>query len=147
MKIDAVRFIFDEDSRGFGLWLSKLRLDMTCVGADPVVELLPLGTLDPDWIPVVADRGWVAITKNYRIRTQPEEAALAVECGLRVACLMQPVRDANRWDFARMLLRHWDAAADLGSQPSPAWLAVHGDRVRSRDFQPGRPERARKNQL
>lgn len=145
--LDELRFVFDEDSRGFGLWLSKLRKDMTCVGAEPVAGLLPLGTPDPEWIPVVADRGWIAVTKNSRIRTQPQEAALAVQYGLRVVCLMEPVRSATRWDFARMVMRHWDAVDDLRTHSGAAWLAVYRDRVRLRPFQPGTPERARDGHL
>lgn len=53
--LDDIRFVFDEDSCGFGLWLAKLRKDTTCVGAAPVEKMLPLGILDPDWIPVVAE--------------------------------------------------------------------------------------------
>lgn len=81
MDIGAVRYVFDEDSRGFGLWLSRLRTDMACVGADPIAGTLPLGTLDQDWTPVTAERGWVAIARNARIRTQLEDAALAVDQG------------------------------------------------------------------
>ncbi len=142
-----VRYLFDEDSRGFGLWISRLRKDMTCVGEPPVEVLMPLGTMDPDWIPVAADRGWIAITKNWHIRTQPEEAELAVTHGLRVACLLEPVKNANRWDFSRMVFRHWDAIADLTSRTEATWLAVHRDRVRVRAFQPGMPERSREGHL
>lgn len=144
---EAIRFVFDEDSRGFGLWISRLRHDMTCVGSEPVTELLPLGTLDPEWIPTVAQRGWVAITKNSHIRTQPEESKLAIEHGLVVACLIEPRRHANRWDFAQSLFRHWDAVEDLASKPGPAWLALNKDRPRSYEFQPGKAPRARPRQL
>ena len=142
-----IRFVFDEDSRGFGLWLSKLRKDMTSVGAAPIEAMLPLGTLDPDWIPIVAERGWVAITKNSHIRTQPEEARSALDLGLRVACLMEPRGHANRWDFAGMVFRHWNAIAELTESPGPAWLAVYEDRVRAREFQPGVPPRAQGGRL
>lgn len=145
--IDDIRFVFDEDSRGFGLWLSKLRKDMTCVGHAPVDVLLPLGTLDPDWIPVVAGRGWVAITKNAHIRTQPQEAALAVEHGLRVACLIEPLRNANRWDFAQMVFKHWDAIAGLAGENGPVWLNIYRDRVKVLEFRPGEPPRARDGRL
>lgn len=144
---DEIRFVFDEDSRGFGLWLSPLRKDMTCVGADPVAGLLPLGTPDPEWIPLVAERGWVAVTKNSRIRTQPQEAALAVQHGLLVACVMEPVKNATRWDFARMIMRHRDAVADLSTHSEATWLAIYRDRFRLRPYQPGAPERARDGHL
>ena len=68
--VGDVRFVFDEDSRGFGLAVARLRPDMACVGSEPVADLLPLGMLDPEWIPEVAQRGWV-ITKNWhRVRAQ-----------------------------------------------------------------------------
>lgn len=145
--LDTVRFVFDEDSRGFGLWLARLRRDMACVGSPPVDELLPLGILDPDWIPVVAERGWIAITKNHRIRTQPTEASLAVKHGLRVACLMEPNRNADRWDFSRAVFRHWDAIDELSTRTGATWLAVQSDRTRMRPFAPGTPERSRDGRL
>jgi hypothetical protein len=142
-----IRYIVDEDSRGFGMWLSRLRKDMTCVGSEPVDELLPLGTPDPTWIPLVAERGWIAITKNSKIRTQPREAKLAVEHGLRIACLMEPVKGANRWDFAQMVMRHWDAIVALEDREEATWLSVFRDRVKERPFQPGQPERAQTGRL
>lgn len=120
---------------------------MTCVGAEPVVDRLPLGTFDPEWIPIVAQRGWVAITKNWHIRIQPEESELAIEHGLVVSCLMEPRRNANRWDCSQMVFRHWNAIEDLATNPGPAWLTVHKDRVRRQGYKSGIAPRSRPGQL
>lgn len=146
-SIEDIRFVFDEDSRGFGLAVSRLRSDMSCVGTEPVANLLPLGITDPAWIPLVADRGWVVITKNWHIRTQPAEAALALEHGLVIACLMEPRKNATRWDFAQLIFRHWEAIEGLAANPGPAWLSVHKDRTRPGEYKPGDVPRAPRGQL
>lgn len=56
---------------------------MTC-GIEPVTKELPRGVLDIDWIPRVAAHGWVAITKNHKIRPNPVEARAAVEAKARI---------------------------------------------------------------
>src|SRR4051812_40280099 len=45
--------------------------------AGHTVHLLPVvfgtGALDPDWLPLVGERGWVLITKDKNIRKRPIE--------------------------------------------------------------------------
>ncbi|MGI5127462.1 hypothetical protein ACQEVB_11690 [Pseudonocardia sp. CA-107938] len=146
-KRDAIRFLFDEDSRGFGLGLMGLRRDLACIGSPPLQRELPLGIRDPDWIPLVGGEGWVVITQNIEIRTHPEEAKLAVASNLRVACLVHPEENPDRWDAARMVLRHWDKIEQLGAVEGPAWLTIHASRTRRQNFQPGLVQRARPGRL
>jgi hypothetical protein len=40
-------------------------------------------TIDEDIFPVVAERGWVLITQDRRIRTRPAERLALIEYGLR----------------------------------------------------------------
>lgn len=142
-----VRFVFDEDARGVGLALVRLRADMTCVGSPPIEHRLPLGTKDPDWIPVVAGAGWVAITKNAAIRTHPQEAPLAFDSGLRVACLVPGRDSAGRWDLARMLMQHWDAVEALHGETGPCWLSIYRDRTRRLPYEPGKAARSAPGRL
>ena len=44
-------------------------------------------TTDLEWIPAIAERGWVAITKDDRIRYRPLEKALVISSGARVLLL------------------------------------------------------------
>lgn len=146
-RLEAVRFVFDEDSRGFGLHLSQLRTDMACIGSRPLASDLPSGTKDPDWIPVLADHGWIAITQNAEIRTHPIEGELARAHGLRVACLMRPEGRGNRWDATRQLLRSWERIEQLMAAPGPGWLSIYWSRTRLQTFEPGKIVRARPHQL
>lgn len=137
--LDEVRFFVDEDLSGIGLALMGLRKDVVVGSHDPIAELVPRD--DTDWIPVVARYGWVAITNDRHIRTRYFEATAAVEHKLRVAHLAPVERNASRWDFMRLLARHWKKVAELRKHPGPAWLALRGDRHRYLEYKPGEPMR------
>lgn len=94
--LDGVRFYVDEDVLGLGLALAWSRQDTVVCGIEPLPDDLARGTPDPTWIPVVAARGWIAITGNARIRTHPEESRLAVEAGLRVVASAMRVGGPTR---------------------------------------------------
>ncbi|MCA1704098.1 MAG: hypothetical protein LC808_12870 [Actinobacteria bacterium] len=87
----------DEDLSGFGIALMRLRRDVIVGRRPPAVEVVPKD--DPDWIPVVAARGWVVITNDRHIRTRPGEAEQARDAGLLCVCLRPTVKDASSWDF------------------------------------------------
>lgn len=67
-----LRFYVDESALGLGKALAIARTDTVHVG-HPLVPECPLGVLDPDWIPAVAERGLIAIGRDKRIRTKPGE--------------------------------------------------------------------------
>lgn len=134
-----VRFYVDEDLAGVGLGLMALRSDLV-VASHPPIANLPRDDLD--WIPEVARRGWVVITNDKHIRTRPAEAEVALQAGLRCVHLAPPVKAASRWDFARLLLRHWEAVEALCARAGPVWLQL--DRRATpweRPYQPGKPPR------
>lgn len=141
--LDDVRFVVDENLLRFGKAVRALRRDLTCVGEPPVADLLPAGILDPDWIPIVGEHGWIKITNDKRLRTKPAEATLAIENHLKVIHLYgagnltaweQTVRFASRW---ASIEKHVTAHPD-----GPWWLSVRLDAARVLAFQPGRAERA-----
>ncbi len=134
-----VRFYVDEDLAGLGLGLMGLRSDLVVASHPPIADF-PRD--DPDWLPEVSGRGWVVITNDKHIRTRPGEAEVALQTGLRCVHLAPPVRCAVRWDFARLLLRHWDAVDALCASTGPVWLQL--DRRATpweRPYQPGKPPR------
>jgi PIN like domain len=105
----------------------------------PASEVVPKD--DPDWIPIVAARGWLVITNDRHIRTRPGEADQARDVGLRCVCLRPTVKDATPWDFMVVLTRHWPAVDQLARRAGPVWLELRGDRSREREYQPGQPPR------
>jgi hypothetical protein len=138
-SLDQARFFVDEDLSGLGIALMRLRRDVIVGGRTPAIEIAPKD--DPDWIPVVAARGWVVITNDRHIRTRPGEADQARDMGLLCVCLRPTVNDATPWDFMMVLARHWVRVEELVGRAGPAWLELRGDRVRERPYHPGQPPR------
>lgn len=137
--LHKVRYFVDEDLAGVGLGVMRLRNDVVVGGHEPVRELVP--RKDEDWIPVVAARGWVAITNDRHIRTRPHEATAAVVHKLSCVHLKPSGRDAVRWDFVRLLAAHWEAVEAMTTRDGPAWLAVSRNGTRHMEYQPGEPPR------
>ena len=71
--------------------------------ADPgalrsLIPEVPTGTLDSDWIPVVAARGLAVVGRDRRIRTKPGERG-APE-GACAPCVLDLGRgDLSTWDY------------------------------------------------
>jgi hypothetical protein len=93
-----VRFYVDADIRGLGLILAGLRNDLT-YPADPGAFIhkrqrapCPIGStdvLDEDWIPVVAARGWLIITRDSKIIENRNEINAVRESGAKMVALNQ----------------------------------------------------------
>ncbi|MBM7770137.1 hypothetical protein JOD54_000341 [Actinokineospora baliensis] len=135
--IGDVRYFVDENLAGLGLSLMRLRRDIAVGGWGPIRQLVP--ALDEDWIPVVAAHGWTVITNDKKLRTRPNEAALTK--AHRLLHLTPPVRDAPHWEFARVLLRHWDTVEAVAGETGPLWLAVSKRGCTRKAFAPGQVER------
>lgn len=136
--LDEVRFFVDEDLAGVGLGLMRLRDDVVTGSHAPIKELIP--RRDEEWIPAVAQRGWVVITADRHIRTRFYEASAALDSRLRCACLRFR-RDASRWDYARLIAAHWDAIEQLCAGTDADWLEVTTRSTRHLDYKPGNPPR------
>jgi hypothetical protein len=63
--------------------------------------------LDDDWIPKVAARDLVVITRDKRIRTKHPKALLYAENGLRVFWIASK-KDLSTWDTMCRPTRRWD---------------------------------------
>jgi hypothetical protein len=96
---------------------------------------------DVDWIPEVAASGWVAITNDKHIRTRFYEATAALENEARIVHLSPATRNPNRWDFVRLLARHWETIEELAGVLGPRWLQLQATRHRYLEFRPGEPPR------
>ncbi|WP_440716920.1 hypothetical protein [Jongsikchunia kroppenstedtii] len=131
----------DENLARFGRAMTLLRKDTACFGRDPVADILPLGISDSDWIPIVGNRGWVAITSDRRIRTRPAEALLAVEHQLRVIHL-HGIGNTLPWDQMVRFASRWNSIENaLADTSGPTWLAIQSNKMRTLNFEPGKPER------
>jgi PIN like domain len=127
-----VRFYVDADIRGLGLILAGLRNDLT-YPADPGVlihkrQRLPCpiastDVLDEDWIPVVAARGWLIITRDSKITENRNEINAVRENGAKMVALNE--RDAGtKWGQLEVFMTRWRDIERLTTEPGPfIWRA------------------------
>lgn len=126
MKSAEVRFYFDGDVLGLAKVVAELRNDCTYPG-DPgaVIHkrarppcLISPGSLDVVWIPEVASRDWLVVSKDAGIRHHRREIAAVREFGARMVLLSG--REArNKWAQLEILLCNWRRIGGLLDLPGP----------------------------
>lgn len=127
IKPAAVRFYFDADVLGLAKVIDKLRADITYPGdAGGLVHkrlrpACPITTDSPDveWIPEVAARQWLIITRDSGIQSRGAETEAVLAHGARVVALAG--RDAvRRWDQLEILMCQWRRIEALVDSVAPA---------------------------
>ena len=118
----TVRFIL-----GLGKTLARLRPDMTYPGdpgdtihkrARPACPITKTSTLDEDWIPEVARRGWLIITRDSRIQEHRAEVAAVRDNGARMIALAS--RDAGgTWAQLEVFFAQWRRIEATLDEPGP----------------------------
>lgn len=127
-----VRFYIDADIRGLGIVLGDLRSDVTFPGDQgaPIHkrQRLPCpisspDVLDTDWIPEVARRGWLIITRDSKIMENRNEVQAVRENEAKMVALNQ--QDARtKWGQLEVFMTQWRAIDALTSEPGPfIWRA------------------------
>jgi hypothetical protein len=124
-----LRYFADESVLGLGLALARLRPDTVHPGHALLPEV-PLGALDPDWIPAVAARGLVAIGRDKKVRTKPAEKQAIIDAGLRYIWIGGK-QDESSWEWMRRLGRFWDEIERLVEElgPGPWFITVNRNAV------------------
>lgn len=118
---ERLRFYVDESALGVGKALTAARRDVVHVG-HAVVPDLPLGVLDIDWIPRVAELGLIVILRDKRIRTKPAELELFRQHGLR-AFWIAGKKDTSTWDQLCRLVRRWgEMERIIATLPDGPWF-------------------------
>lgn len=143
LSLDDVVYVVDENLLRLGAGMTAVRRDTARFSRPPVDDLLPQGILDPDWIPIVGQRGWVVITNDRRLRTRPMEAELAIEHKLKVVHLHGQLGVRPAWEQLTRLTARWPAIErHHEKQPEgPWWLSVQHSEVKVLSFAPGVVER------
>ena len=79
--------------------------------------------LDPDWIPEVARRGWLIITRDSKIITNRSEIRAVREYNAKMVALNQD--DARtQWGQLEVLMTRWRDIENLVTEPGPfIWRA------------------------
>ena len=140
--LDDVRIVIDENLLRMAKGVVRVRRDTAVFSSPPVDELLTSGILDTDWVPVVGERGWVAITNDRRLRTRPAEAGLAITHKLKVVHL-HGLGERSAWEQLVRLVSRWDGIEKhVERQPDgPWWLSLRANGARALRFEPGAAER------
>lgn len=127
---DLVYFT-DENTLGLGKLLRRSgRDDVVYPGHEDLPEV-PLGTLDPDWMPIVAERGLVVLTRDKHIRTRPAELRIYLEHGIR-SVWIGAKQDLGPRDQLDLFLKHEDRLRReiIKRGPGPWALAMSATGIR-----------------
>jgi hypothetical protein len=102
---EEVRFFVDETSLPLGQALAHLRGDVVHPGHRRFPEV-PLGTLDPDWLPIIGERGLIVIGRDRHIITKPAELAAYREHRMK-AFWIAGEKDLGSWENMTRVARWW----------------------------------------
>jgi PIN like domain len=122
-----VRIYVDADVLGLGKILASLRNDVTYPGDPgavihkrerPPCPITSPDVLDTDWIPQVAARGWLIITRDAMITRNRNEITAVRENKAKMAALNQ--RDGQtKWGQLEVFMTQRRRIDALTSEPGP----------------------------
>jgi PIN like domain len=122
-----VRIYVDADIMGLGLILAGLRNDVTYPG-DPGAEIhkrqrpaCPItnaAVLDVDWIPAVARREWLIVTRDSAIIENRNEIAAVRENNAKMVALNR-LDAKTKWGQLEVFMTQWRHIEGLIGQPGP----------------------------
>lgn len=125
----AIRFFVDADLLGVAKILADVRSDVTYpgdpggLGSDgferPQCPIQP-GDKDVEWIPQVAEAGWVIISRDRHIQHRPAERSALIGARARMFRL-DPRHSLNKWQQLEIVVMQWRRFEELIDLPGP-WL-------------------------
>ena len=125
-KAADVRFYFDADVLGVAKVIAALRPDTTYPG-DPGAtvnrRIRPACPVRPDakdreWIPRVADLGWLIITRDSRIQHHLAELEAVRESGAKMIALSG--KEGNtKWNQLEIVMSSWRRIEAVAEEPGP----------------------------
>lgn len=142
-KPTTVRLYFDADVLGLARLLCQERADFTYPG-DPggrikrrVRPPCPIKTpaaKDPEWLPVVAARGWLIVTRDRQIQRRTAELDAVRKHGAKMVNLAG-ADTIGTWAQLEVLLTRWREIEPLIDQPGPfIYIATRTGRLRTIDL-------------
>lgn len=147
-----LRFYVDADLLGLARLLVSLRPDITYPGdpggdgvdgrVRPPCPVSAPNVRDVDWLPVVAQRGWLILTKDLRISRLPEERRAVRQNGARMVVISSGDREKLRkWGQLEILFTHWRRIEPLVELPGPYIYRATRTSFTKLDVGTGRPFR------
>ncbi len=134
-----VRFYFDADVLGLAKVVAGLRSDATYPGDQgavihkrrrPACPITDTATPDRVWIPQVAERGWLILTRDSRIQDHLAEITAVKENAAKMVALSG--KDArNTWQQLEVLMSQWRGIEQETNRPGPfIWRATRSGLAR-----------------
>jgi hypothetical protein len=129
----TVRCYCDADVLGVAKVVAGLRYDVTYPGDQgitinkrvrPPCPVTTPAVKDEVWIPEVANRGWLIITRDRHIQDHPAEIAAVRDHGAKMVALSAP--DAGSiWNQLEVVMANWRRFEDLAAHTGPfIWRAT-----------------------
>ena len=87
------------------------------VDAMHLLEEFDPGTPDIDWLPYVAERGYVLFTRDNKILLRPQERAILKEH--KIGTFFLSGKNMSRWDHIRQIIRAWHKIEDAAKDKPP----------------------------
>lgn len=121
-----VRLYLDADILGLAKLLVRVRNDITYPGDPggvvhkrrrPPCPITP-ATLDRDWIPEVASRGWLIVTRDRNIQDHPAEIGAVRDHSARMITLHGP-EARGTWEQLEIFMSRWRDIERCLDQPGP----------------------------
>jgi hypothetical protein len=122
-----VRFYVDADTLGLARILSSLRSDVTFPGDPggtlhkrfrPPCPITTTGTPDTEWIGIVAEHGWLVLTRDKAISRRPREAELVHEHNARHIAIASNEL-LNNWHILEIVMCQWRWIESMLEVPGP----------------------------
>jgi len=90
-------------------------------------------TPDEEWIPDVAARGWLTISRDKKIRTRQRQRTLVRDHGM--GCfIFQQKRDPTRWEYLKLIAANLDEWERVFASTARPFLHLIDATGRTRDF-------------
>lgn len=139
---EPLRYFVDETSLGVARALAAVRGDVVHPGHRRIPNV-PVGTPDPDWMPIIADLGLVAISRDRHIKSKAAELEAYRTLKVR-AFWIAGDKDLGNWENLARLVKWWPTIERLieARGPGPWFYALNLTNVTELGLRPARPASA-----
>jgi hypothetical protein len=138
----TIQFYLDADVLGLAKLLVQVRNDVTFPGDPgggvvhrrqrPACPINDTNTPDTVWIPEVASRGWLIITRDSNIGVNRAEIAAVRDSGARMVALAGK-EATGTWQQLEVLMNRWRSIEALRDEPGPFIYAATRTQLRRVD--------------
>jgi hypothetical protein len=134
----AVRYYVDADTLGLAHILASIRPDVTYPGDPggtswkrkrPPPPIVSTDVPDEQWIPVVASRGWLIITRDRRIERRPAERAAVIANSAQVVAITSRER-LTVWHQLEIVMSRWRDIEQVVELPGPSIHSITRTSIR-----------------